>query len=247
MGGKFDKWKKRIVGYLCPAMMVGWLLTIFQYLVFPDKEINISSFIGGAWYLKCMAIFCCVQFIILRAKSIILQLLICATFYGLFMFGWKHSDLLNQIFVLEHCTCFFPFFVLGYYARRYNAMEYIKDKNWIYTIAFIWYLCLFFYDIENHLLMNICNRFVRPTLAIIAITYLFMQRENQESKIETWLSNIGTQTLDIYISWVLRFWNITIESNVRKGMDGGNKQSRDMPDKSNRRICPLSIYFNPYR
>lgn len=198
-GGIFDKWKKRFFGYICPAMMVGWLLTLFQYLIVRDTEITISSFIDGAWYLKCMALFCCIQFIIIKLKQVWQELLVCAVCYGLFMFGWKHNGFLNQLMVLEHCICFFPFFVLGYYVRRYNALEYIKDKNLIYTIALIGYLCLLFCNIENHLLMNICDRFVRPTLAIIAIVYLFMQREGHESRLESWLSNIGKQTLDIYI------------------------------------------------
>ncbi|MBQ0075449.1 MAG: acyltransferase [Prevotella sp.] len=197
-GGIFGKWKKRFFGYICPAMMVGWMFALFGFIIL-DKDVNFSSFIGGAWYLKCMAIFCCIQFITIKLKHVWQELLVCAVCYGLFMFGWKHNDFLNQLMVLEHCTCFFPFYVLGYYARRYDILEYIKDKNWIYTIAIIGYLCLFFGNIENHLLMNICDRFIRPTLAIIAIVYLFMQREGQNSKVEKWLSNIGKQTLDIYI------------------------------------------------
>lgn len=194
-----EKWRKRFFGYLCPAMMVGWVLTLFRYIVMRDTDISISSFIGGAWYLKCMAIFCCIQFVIIRFKHIWEELLVCLMCYGLFMYGWKHNEFLNQLLVLEHCTCYLPFFVFGYYSRRYNLMEYVSNSNWIYTIALIGYLCLFFCSINNHLLMNICNRFIRPTLAIIAIVYLFMQREDKESRLEKWLQNIGTQTLDIYI------------------------------------------------
>lgn len=198
-GGIFNKWRKRFVAYLCPAMMIGWMLTLFQYVVIRDIDLSISSFIDGAWYLKCMAIFCCIQFLIIRLKHLWQELLVCMMFYGLFFYGWKHSEFMNQLLVLEHCTCFFPFFVLGYYARKYNIVDYIKDKNWVYTLAVVGYLCLLFCTIENHLLMNICDRFVRPTLAIIAIIFLFIQRENKESKVEKWLSDIGTQTLDIYI------------------------------------------------
>lgn len=180
-------------------MMIGWLLMVFQYLVFPNTELTMRSFIGGAWYLKCMAIFCCIQFMIVRIKHVILQLLVCAFFYGLFMYGWKHNEFLNQLLVWEHCTCFFPFFVLGYYTKMFNLLEFLKDRNWIYTVALISYLFLFFYDIENHLLMNISTRFIRPVLAIISIVYLFMLREGKDSKLENWLSNIGRQTLDIYI------------------------------------------------
>lgn len=197
--GIFEKWKKRFFGYLCPAMMVGWLLALFQFLIIHDTDISFSSFIDGAWYLKCMAIFCCIQFFMIRFKNIWGELFLCVVCYGLFMYGWKHSEFLNQLLVLEHCTCFFPFFVLGYYTRRYNLLEYIWNRNWAYTIALVGYLCLLFCNIENHLLMNICNRFFRPTLAIISVVYLFMQREDKESKIEKWLSIVGTQTLDIYI------------------------------------------------
>lgn len=104
----FKKWMNRFISYLCPAMMVGWILTLFQYIVIRDIDLSISSFIDGAWYLKCMAIFCSIQFLIIRLKHLWHELLACMFFYCLFIYGWRHSEFLNHLLVLEHCTCFSP-------------------------------------------------------------------------------------------------------------------------------------------
>ena len=35
--------------------------------------------------------------------------------------------------------------------------------------------------------------------AILSITYLFVSRDSEDSKLERWLNNIGKRTLDIYV------------------------------------------------
>lgn len=89
--------------------------------------------------------------------------------------------------------------MLGYYFRRFNLVEILKAKNWIFTISVIGFICLLNANIEIHVLRFLSERIVRPTLAIFTITYLFAIRENENSKVEQWLNNIGTKTLDIYI------------------------------------------------
>ena len=78
-------------------------------------------------------------------------------------------------------------------------MEVVKSKNWLYTISLVGFICLLNTNIEIHALRFLSERIVRPTFAILAISYLFAVRENKNTQIEGWLNRIGTKTLDIYM------------------------------------------------
>ena len=78
-------------------------------------------------------------------------------------------------------------------------MEYLERKNWLFTISLIAFICLLNIHFDNHPLRFLSERIVRPTSAILVITYLFAKRENEENKLEHWLNAIGTKTLDIYM------------------------------------------------
>ena len=116
-----------------------------------------------------------------------------------FLIGWKTSPFLHQLFCLEHCFFFYPFFMMGYYMRRYRLMEIIKSKNWLFTVSLIGFACLLNANIEIHALRFLSERVLRPAFAIIAISYLFCIREDKSSMLERWLNRIGTKTLDIYM------------------------------------------------
>lgn len=78
-------------------------------------------------------------------------------------------------------------------------MEYLERKNWLFTISLIAFICLLNVHFDNHPLRFLSERIVRPTCAILVITYLFAKRENEENKLERWLNEICTKTLDIYM------------------------------------------------
>ena len=78
-------------------------------------------------------------------------------------------------------------------------MEVVKSKNWIFTISLVGFICLLNANIETHALRFLSERIVRPTFAILAISYLFVVREDKKNQIEGWLNRIGTKTLDIYM------------------------------------------------
>ena len=199
-GAIYKKLMKRIVSYVCPAFAVSYALALYGFLVLGNHEIDVvGTLIGGLWYLKALAIFVCLQAVLVRCKKLWLELLMIVIMEGVFLVGWKTSSFLHELFCLEHCFFFYPFFMLGYYFRRYNLVDSLKSRNWVFTISLIGFVCLLNANIEIHALRFLSERIVRPTFVILAITYLFAIRENEDSKFECWLNRIGTKTLDIYI------------------------------------------------
>lgn len=201
LGGAISKkLKRRFFSYLFPAFVVTYALSLFGYLVLGNRDIDVvATLIGGLWYLKALAIFVCLQAIVVRFKHLYGELAFIAVLECLFFVGWKTVPFLHQLFCLEHCFFFYPFFMLGYYFRRYKLVECLERKNWIFTISLIAFICLLNVDFAFHPLRFLSERIVRPTCSILVITYLFAKRENEENKLERWLNVIGTKTLDIYM------------------------------------------------
>lgn len=201
VGGAINKkLTRRFVSYICPAFVVSYVLALYSFLILGNREIDIEeTLIGGLWYLKALAIFVCIQAVLVKCKNVMLEWIIIAIAESLFLVGWKLSPLLHELFCLEHCFFFYPFFMMGYYFRRYNLMEVVKSKNWIFTISLVGFICLLNANIEIHALRFLSERIVRPTFAILAISYLFAVREDKNSQFEAWLNRIGTKTLDIYM------------------------------------------------
>jgi len=194
------KFLKRFLSYVCPAFIISYCTTAYNYLFFGGRTPDLLNvLIGGAWYLKALAIFVCIHALLLKCKNLIWELLFIIIVEVLFLLGWKTSPFLLRFLCLEHCFFFFPFFMIGYYFRRYGLIEKLKSQNWIFTIALIGYICLLNADIEIRALSSLSERLVRPLFAILAITYLFASRESEDSRFERWLNNIGKRTLDIYV------------------------------------------------
>lgn len=216
----YIKFARRIISYICPAFVIGWCVVLYEVIVLENKNIeSLNSLIWGAWYLKTLALFVCLQAILVRYKNIYIELGIVVLAEVLFLLGWKNSPFLYQLFCLEHCFFFYPFFMLGYYFRRYNWMENIKLKNWMFTVSLIGFFCLLGLHIENHALRFLSERIVRPSFAILVFSYLFVVREGQNSKLEHWLSLIGTKTLDIYVYHGLLIQFLFVEINAVRNVD----------------------------
>lgn len=195
-----QKLRKRFVSYICPAFVVSYVVALYDFLILDNREIDIvDTLTGGLWYLKALAIFSFLQAILMKCKNAKTELLLIAVAEVVFLVGWKTCPLLYQLFCLEHCFFFYPFFMLGYYSRKYDLVKVLKSRNWIFTVSLIGYVCLLNASIDGYVLRFLSERIVRPVFAITAITYLFAIRENVENRLEKWLNRIGTKTLDIYI------------------------------------------------
>ena len=200
------KLTKRLFTYLCPAIMIGLIITFFRLIIMKDNSISIFHAIEGRamtvttyWYLKVLVSIVVIQFLIIIQSSAWRELLIVVFFLLLSFAGWKFSPILNSILCLEHIVCFAPFFYIGYYSRKYKIQSIIFNKNWIFTLCIVCFICLFYATIPFKIINLIIHRFFIPLLAIYIIVFLFYQREEKENRIEKWIAFVGTKTLDIYI------------------------------------------------
>ncbi len=194
---------KRIPTYIFPAFVLGWLLFpisvglgINQWTDFVGTTLT-----GGYWYLKCLAIFACLQYPILKCRRLAFEITFIIVVYILFIVLWKRFPYIatEQYIPFEHCACFYPSFVLGYYFRKYNLMQRLASANWLFTVALMGYIYLLFADIPEHSLRTLSERYIRPTLAIMFISYIFLQQEGKKSRFLNWLNWFGRNSLDVYL------------------------------------------------
>ena len=190
---------KRFLAYLCPNISIPLLLIAYHALVGKSDMVDTWEQHYGFWYLKCLALYCLIQYLLLRFHKVTAQILIVCIAYVLFYLGWQTCPTLNNWLNLEHSVCFFPFYLLGYCSKKYHLTDTLKRHNWIFTIALLGYTFLLYIQIPIHSISIVSERFIVPTCATIAIYYLFMKRSNKQSAIETWLSTLGSKTLDIYM------------------------------------------------
>ncbi len=194
---------KRIPTYIFPTFVLGWLLFpisvglgINQWTDFVGTTLT-----GGYWYLKCLAIFACLQYPILKCRRLAFEITFIIVVYILFIVLWKRFPYIatEQYIPFEHCACFYPSFVLGYYFRKYNLMQRLVSANWLFTVALMGYIYLLFADIPEHSLRTLSERYIRPTLAIMFISYIFLQQEGKKSRFLNWLNWFGRNSLDVYL------------------------------------------------
>ncbi len=194
---------KRIPTYIFPTFVLGWLLFpisvglgINQWTDFVGTALT-----GGYWYLKCLAIFACLQYPILKCRRLAFEITFIIVVYILFIVLWKRFPYIatEQYIPFEHCACFYPSFVLGYYFRKYNLMQRLASANWLFTVALMGYIYLLFADIPEHGLRTLSERYIRPTLAIMFISYIFLQQEGKKSRFLNWLNWFGRNSLDVYL------------------------------------------------
>lgn len=192
---------RRFVSYIFPAFVLSWLVIIFRSTILQEgfDTISFGKVVEGYWYLKLLAIFCFIQLLLYKLKKTYQQLFLIIFFYVLFFVGWKRMPMMSEIMSLEHATCFFPSFILGFYCKKYNWFEKLRTNNWLFSLSLVGYFILFSLNIPSYLVSNIVGRFLLPTFAIVTLSYLFMCREMEDSIVEKWLSWIGTKTLDVYI------------------------------------------------
>ena len=197
------KIRKRLPTYLLPAFMLCWLS--FPIAVFMGKkewgDFFTSALTGGFWYLKCLAIFCLLQYPIVKCRKLWLELSFAAIVYVIFAAMWKlyPQYATEQYIPFEHCVCFYPSFLIGYYFRKYSLMQKLAQRNWIFSVCLIGYVYLYFADIQAPVIGNVCNRYIRPTLAILFITYLFLQQEGSTNWFLRKLEYFGRNSLDVYL------------------------------------------------
>lgn len=192
----YKKVLKRICTYVCPAYLIGFVVS--AYLQIAPVEIEYVHF-NSYWYLKSLAIFCGIQLLLLKCRRLWMEMLLILVILSLFFFGWRCSPLLSEMLCLEHNVLFFPFFLCGYYVRRFNVMGILFKSNWLFTIGLLGYFFFSALCFPNDLITELTQRYLVPLMAIIALVYYFHKREKSDALVDKYFGWLGARTLDIYL------------------------------------------------
>jgi hypothetical protein len=192
--GVYKKVLKRICTYVCPAYLIGFVVS--SYLQIVPEEIEYVHF-NGYWYLKSLAIFCGIQLLLLKCRRIWMEMLLILVILSIFYFGWRRSPLLSEMLCLEHNVLFFPFFLCGYYVKRFNLIDALLHSNWSFTIGLLGYFFFSALCFPNDLITELTQRYLVPLMAVIAIVYYFSNIKS--TRINKYLEYLGGRTLDVYL------------------------------------------------
>lgn len=201
----WDKAARRAARYLLPAVLIGFLLNAVVSEKTLGELISLSSLRmlippTGYWYLVVLTIFnISLMPLLVFKKSIIVDCLLAIVCYALFTVGWRYGGQTGQLFFMEHCATYYPFFILGFMARRHGILNYVLSHNWTFTLAVIVYVVAFNLHPDIHLVKNLIERFILPVTGTAALVYMFGRREQQESRLENALLFFGHNSLDIYL------------------------------------------------
>lgn len=201
---RWEKFFRRAVRYLLPAVIIGFLLNATMSGRTLEELISFSSFrlflLSGYWYLAVLTIFnISLMPLLMFKKRLVFDCLLAVLFYILFTVGWRYGGQVGQFFYMEHCATYYPFFFLGFMARRYGVLDYVLSHNWLFTLCVAAYAVAFNLHPEIHLVKNLIERLVLPVSGTIALVYLFGRRDGQESHVENALQFFGRHSLDIYL------------------------------------------------
>lgn len=99
----------------------------------------------------------------------------------------------------EHWNLYI-YFCFGVLSSRYNLIEKVMSKNWVYTIALMVFgFFTYWITIEgHHIVKQSVTGCVIPISAIVMLTYLFKEGLSGTSKIEQWLQKLGEHSLEVY-------------------------------------------------
>lgn len=186
--------------FLCPFLLIG---SLFVFSCMPGSNLFSNNVKFGYWYLYVLSIY----YVLLSTfmwisrpigkKSLVYDVLWAVLIFGVIILlrhifnGSKYTD----VFSILQLYYYWPWFVGGYLARKYNWVDGIFSNNLFFTVSFISYVVLSVFFCKGHY-----NFFMLTAAASIAtFLYLFKRRENKSSFIEEKLALFGKNSLDIYI------------------------------------------------
>lgn len=194
----FTKWKR----FLVPFFVVGFACTFYRQSTL--NEFFQSGSKGGYWYLWVLAVFylllslfkyCCGR------KEIIREILLASIIYIVFKMLIRVFNIPgnHDIFSVGRCLEMWPYFMLGFFTRKYNLLTYIHRYPAIASVAAVTFIITFFGVIE-YCGYNL-GRFYKLASAtmLVFLLYVFSSREDMKTKLENQLALIGRYSLEVYI------------------------------------------------
>lgn len=192
------KWQRFIV----PFFVVGLLSVIYRDLSLQDFVYSSSK--GGYWYLLVLALFY-VFLLPFRLANKIIKEVVFDISYAVFIYlclisivkifriSWDY-DILS----IHRCIEMWPFFILGYFTRKYNLLDYIMRYSIIYSLSLIAVIVGFYLLVVNKIDSWQINEMLGIPIIVILI-YVFSKYEKSQTLIANQLSYIGRCSLEVYI------------------------------------------------
>lgn len=202
------KWLNKACRFMSPSIFIGitCFLLLHNFVSWDNTLLSVIEFFyipsRGYWYLVALTIFYATLIFmgLKKEKNILIDIFIAFTFYILFFIGWKYGGKLGNNFCMEHCTCYYPFFIFGYLLKNYyDGTNFLILYNSIFTISIFAFLFFFNYNAETHLVKNLIDRLLMPISAIIICVVIFAKRETKITALENFLSFLGRNSLNIYV------------------------------------------------
>lgn len=199
----FGKVVKKLPQFLLPMIIVGVLYTyytnrtIIQFLHSPFKH--------GYWYFLfliycylCVSVISCISY---RFKREYLNALQDLSWLVFFYASFKiletvtHVTWSRDLFSLQLFSGYWPCFMLGIIARKYNFVTYLAHHNIIFSGVLLMYVPFaFWYSLHGGMF-----KYLAAFCAIISLLYLFYDREGKHSLFDTILSFVGKTSIDVYL------------------------------------------------
>lgn len=196
--------KKTVVkwcSFLCPFIFVGML---FRYIFYGEVgELFFNNIKSGYWYLYTLA---CFYFFLLLFRwnsrkegkwaFFIDVMLALSVFAGIIFLKKTCENTVSAGLLSTHqLSSYWPWFIGGHIARKYNFIGVLSKQPWIYSISLVLYLIFAaVYSSGHYGFFMLSALFAIPTFV-----FVFLSRENKTSGVENYLELVGKKSLDIYI------------------------------------------------
>lgn len=187
--------------FLCPFLFIG---SLFRYVFYGEvRELFFNNIKSGYWYLYTLA--CFYFFLMLfrlnsrkevKRALFIDVILASSVFVGLFFLRKACENTISDGLLSTHqLFSYWPWFIGGHIARKYNFIEVLGKKPWIYSFSLVLYFIFAALYCSGHY-----GFFMLSALfAIPTFVFIFLSRENKRSRVENYLELVGKKSLDIYI------------------------------------------------
>ena len=191
----FKKLIKKCYCFMIPFLFFGG---VYSFVINSTVEFFfINEFKNGYWYLMVLSIFYCLISLQRFAKNRFLEFIIPLVVFAFLVILNRNLPVhISKAASLGMCQTLYPFFMLGYFARRFNGVEWLLRRNWLFTIALLSSIPLFVLFHTGKL-----THFIQilVILILIVLLVLFRKRENSSSSVEKVLALIGKNSLDVYV------------------------------------------------
>lgn len=171
----------------------GSLLKALGFIWAPEKN--------GYWYLMSLSVFyvSLVVFRLNKSGRLLNEIIIAVCTWAAFYLLWKYTAQERDLFCMLDCGNYYPFFILGVFARKYKLMERAAAHNWVFSVALIGYFVLLAMPLPIYAADTLRRHIFLPLCMVTVLSVLFLARHGKDSRLERCAAFVGRHTLDIYV------------------------------------------------